>query len=120
MTRQALEQFIETEFDVLPEHLWAAFPSYAVFRNPRNKKWFGLVGDVEKRKLGLEGEGKTELLVLRCDPILIGSLVHNPGYLPAYHMSRKNWLSVRLDGSAPPEQVKDLLHLAYEIIDKSK
>jgi len=120
MNRQEIEGFIENEFGVLPEHLWAAFPDYAVFRNPRNKKWFGLIGDVEKSKLGLEGSGKADILVLRCDPILIGSLVHNPGYLPAYHMNRKNWLSVRLDGTAPPEQVMDLIHLAYEIIAKSK
>ncbi len=35
-------------------------------------------------------------------------------------MSKKNWVTVLLDGSAPDEQVKDLIHLSYEIIEKAK
>ena len=64
--------------------------------------------------------GKKDILVIKSDPILIGSLIHNKGYLPAYHMSKKNWVTVLLDGSAPDEQVKDLIHLSYEIIEKAK
>ncbi len=120
MKRQEVIDYIDEEFGVCPEQLWASFPNYLVFRNAKNKKWFGIMMDIESEKLGLGGSGKKDILVIKSDPILIGSLIHNKGYLPAYHMSKKNWVTVLLDGSAPDEQVKDLIHLSYEIIEKAK
>jgi len=102
------------------ERLWLTFPDYIVFRNPKNKKWFAIIMDIEKSKLGLEGEGKVDIVDLRCDNILIGSLLHNKGYLPAYHMSKKNWITALLDGSADENELKDLVHLSYEIIEKKR
>ena len=120
MNREEVIKFIYDEFGVEGERLWAQFPNYVVFRNKRNRKWFALIGDVEKGKLGLDGEGKTDVMVLKCDSILIGSLIHNEGYLPAYHMNKKTWISVLLEGKAPDEQIKDLIHLAFDIIDGKK
>ena len=119
MNRQEITEFIDNEFGVAPEQLWMSFPNYLVFRNQRNKKWFGIMMDIESEKLGLEGGGKTDILVIRCDSILLGSLLNNEGYLPAYHMSKKNWITVLID-KAPEEQIKDLIHLSFEIIDKAK
>ncbi len=118
MNRQEVIDFIENEFDVRPEYLWESFPDYAVFRNRKNKKWFALVAGIEKRKLGLDGNERISVLNVKCDPILIGSLLHNEGFLPAYHMSKKSWITIRLDGSAPDEQIKDLIRLSYELISK--
>ena len=118
MDRQEITYFIQNEFGVQGEQLWATFPDYTVFRNQRNKKWFAIIMDIEKQKLGLKGKGKVDIIDLKCDPILIGSLIRNNGYLPAYHMSKKSWITVLLDGSAPDEEIKDLIHLSFEIVDK--
>ena len=112
--------FIKNEFDVEGEHLWAHFPDYAVFRNQKNKKWFALIGSVEKNKLGLSGTERVHIINLKCDPILMGSLLHNKGYFPAYHMSKKSWITVLLDGSVNSEEVKELICLSYEIIERKK
>jgi predicted DNA-binding protein (MmcQ/YjbR family) len=42
----------------------------------------------------------------------------NKGYFPAYHMNKKSWLTVLLDGSVNDDELKDLIHLSYEIIEK--
>ena len=118
MNRFEVEKYIDNTFAVKSEQLWANFPNYIVFRNRRNKKWFGIIMDIEKAKLGLSGHGKADILVIRCDPILIGSLLHNKGYLPAYHMSKKSWITVLLDGSVAEGEMIDLIHLSYDIIDK--
>ena len=84
MNREEVIKFIKEYFGVEGKSLWAAFPNYLVFRNARNRKWFGLLGDVERGKLGLPGEGKVDLLVIRCDPLMVGSLIQTGGaYLPA-------------------------------------
>ncbi|MBO5494268.1 MAG: MmcQ/YjbR family DNA-binding protein [Eubacterium sp.] len=120
MNRYELTQFIEETFDIKGESLWVHFPNYLVFRNPRNKKWFGLIGDVERSKLGLEGQGKVDVFVFKCDPIMTGTLLDEKGFLPAYHMSRKSWMTALLDGSANEEKIKELACIAYEIIESKK
>ncbi len=120
MDREEIIDYIQNEFGVEEERLWLTFPEYIVFRNQKNKKWFAIIMDIEKSKLGLEGEGKIDIIDLRCDNILIGSLLHNKGYLPAYHMSKKNWITALLDGSADENKLKDLIHLSYEIIEKKR
>ena len=120
MNREEIIDFIKEEFDITEEHLWLAFPDYIVFRNKKNKKWFAIIMDIEKSKLGLDGEGKVDIIDLKCDPILIGSLLRNKGYLPAYHMSKKSWITVLLDGSVNDAELKDLIYLSYEMIEKKK
>ena len=116
MNRRDVIDFIKTEYDTPQEHLWMSYPDYIVFRNSINNKWFAVVMDVERQKLGLEGNGKVDVLNVKCDPILIGSLRLSKGYLPAYHMSKDKWLSVLLDGTVADNEIKDLIHLSYELI----
>ncbi len=44
--------------------------------------------DVPKNKLGLAGSDVIDVVNLKCDPILIGSLRKEPGIFPAYHMNK--------------------------------
>lgn len=53
--------------------------------------------DVPKNKLGLQGEEMLEVVDFKCDPILIGTLREEPGFFPAYHMSKDSWITVALD-----------------------
>ena len=116
MNRRDVIDFIKTEYDTPQEHLWMSYPDYIVFRNSINNKWFAVVMDVERQKLGLEGNGKVDVLNVKCDPILIGSLRLSKGYLPAYHMNKDKWISVLLDGTVADNEIKDLIHLSYELI----
>ena len=50
--------------------------------------------DVPKNKLGLQGEEMLEVVDFKCDPILIGTLREEPGFFPAYHMSKDSWITV--------------------------
>ena len=104
MNREQFIQYISDEYGVDEEYLFAKHPLFCVFRHSNNRKWFAVVMDVPKNKLGLEG----------ADALLIGSLRKEPGIFPAYHMSKANWVSVALDGSVPDEQIKMLLDMSYD------
>ena len=69
--------------------------------------------DLPRSKLGLAGDGRVEIVNLKCDPLLIGSLRGEPGFFPAYHMNRERWISVALDGSVPGETLGMLLAQSY-------
>lgn len=50
-------QYIANEYGVEREYLWTErFPTYAVFRNPENQKWFGIIMTIPGIHLGLETE----------------------------------------------------------------
>lgn len=114
MNRKQFIQYVTEQYGVDGEYLWANYPGYCAFRHPNNHKWLALVMDVPKNELGLQGMEILDVVNLKCDPILIGSLRKESGFFPAYHMSKAGWITVALDGSVPDEQIKMLLDMSYD------
>lgn len=114
MNRAELEQFILEHYSTEPDHPWMKYPGFAVFRHTGNQKWFALIMDVPKKRLGLQGDEPLDVVNFKCDPILIGSFLGEPGFFPAYHMSKESWITVALDGSVADDKIKLLLDVSYE------
>ena len=117
--RDNVLQYAKTTYGTTPERLWRSHPDFLVLRHEDNQKWYGLVMDVEREKLhlpdDLRKEDDVDILNLKCDPNLAGSLMANPGIFPAYHMNKVNWISVLLDGSVPEKQIFSLLDLSFDL-----
>lgn len=114
MNRNTLEQYILETYSAEAEYPWVKYPNFAVFRHANNKKWFALIMDVSKKKLGLQEEGCLSVVNLKCDRILVGSLREQPGFFPAYHMDKENWITVALDNRVPDETIQMLLDMSFE------
>ena len=71
--------------------------------------------DIEKSKLGLCSDEIIDVVNLKCDPALIGSVRNENGIFPAYHMNKSHWISVSLDGSTDDETVRWLLALSFDM-----
>lgn len=113
--KAAAVRFIKEEFGTEPDFPWSKPPGGAVFRHARSGKWFALLMQVDRQKLGLEADGVADILNLKCEPDLLGSLVDGRAYFPAYHMNKSHWITVLLDGSAPAERIRDLIRMSYEL-----
>lgn len=114
MNRAELERLILENYNGEPDFPWMKYPNYEVFRHSNNQKWFALLMEVPKSKLGLEGEDLLEVVNFKCDALLIGSLRCEPGFFPAYHMNKECWITVALDGSVPDDTIKMLLNESYD------
>ncbi len=114
MERREIEQYIFDTYSVEPDYPWMDTPESAVFRHAGNRKWFALVTTVSKSKLGLQEQAPLDIVNLKCDPILIGSLRMERGFFPAYHMNKDKWITAALDGSAPDDTIKMLLEMSYQ------
>lgn len=55
-----------------------------------------------------------DVVNLKCDTLLIGSLRCEPGFFPAYHMNKDSWITVALDGSVSDDKIKMLLDAGYD------
>lgn len=76
MNREELEAYILNHYATLPDYPWADTPRAAVFRHTDNQKWFALLMEVPRDKLGLPGTEMLDIVNFKCDPILISSLAH--------------------------------------------
>ncbi len=114
MDRTELEEYIRNNYGTEPDYPWIKYPNYGVFRHGSNKKWFAVIMDVPKEKLGLPGEEALQVVNFKCDPILLGSLLGEKGFFPAYHMSKASWITAALDGSVADDKMKMLLDMSFE------
>ena len=114
--RERIIQHIQDRYAAEPEHLWARYPNYAVFRQPASRKWFAAVMDVAMKSLDMTGDGTADVMDVKCGPVLVGSLLAQDGFLPAYHMSKSSWISILLDETVPDEQIFPLIELSYDSV----
>jgi predicted DNA-binding protein (MmcQ/YjbR family) len=118
MKREGLFQYITQEYDIQPDYPWN--DENAVLRHRDNRKWFAVVLKVSKEKLGMSGDEVVDVLNVKSDPELIGTLRMKDGFHPAYHMNKEKWISVRLDGSVSFEEIKSLIELSYDLTKSKK
>ena len=115
MNREELEAYILNHYSTEPDYPWADTPRAAVFRHAGNRKWFALVMEMPRDKLGLPGTEKLDIVNFKCNPILIASLRGETGIFPAYHMNKSSWITAALDDSVPAETIELLLDVSYEL-----
>ena len=121
MTRQELFTWIRQQYGTEPEYPWHDWN--AVLRHNDNNKWYGVVLEVSADKLGLPEAGiidVIDVLNVKSDPLLIGSLRGQDGYFPAYHMNKEKWLSIQLGKPELDDAIKDLLSLSYALTAPKK
>lgn len=114
MNRSELEKFISDNYVCTSDFPWMQYPSFRVFRHSNNKKWFAVIMDIPKNKIGLPSDDIISVVNLKSDPIMVGSLLRENGFFPAYHMTKNSWITVALDGSADDEKIKMLLDMSFE------
>lgn len=90
MNRSELEKFISDNYVCTSDFPWMQYPSFRVFRHPNNKKWFAVIMDIPKNKIGLPSDDIISVVNLKSDPIMVGSLLRENGFYPAYHMTKNS------------------------------
>lgn len=118
MNRSQLDKYITDKYGVTAERLFERNPRFQAYRHNDTKKWFAMIMDIPKSRLGLGVQDIIDVVNLKCDPLLIGSLRMEQGFYPAYHMNKENWITVALDSSAPDDKIKMLVDMSYEFTIK--
>ena len=97
MTRTQLIQQISEHYGAAPEYVFRDEPDICVFRHAGNRKWFAIIMKVSGRSLGLSDPAPRDVANFKADPLYIGSLLGEPGFLPAYHMNKTHWITAVLE-----------------------
>ena len=109
LARQIIE-FARAEWGEEPEFLWDKFPDYAVLRRRDTVKWYALVARLAADKVGGDENELVEIVNLRRTDGMAGER-----FLPAYHMNKKTWTTIVLDGTTASDELLSLLTASREI-----
>ena len=115
---RTVTDYIKQAYGDEPEFLWEKFPENAVFRRKDTGKWYGALLRLSRRKLGLDSDETVDILDLRVKSEEIDALLDGRRYFPGYHMSKKHWFTVCLDGSVPAEEICRRIDMSYELAVK--
>ncbi|MBR3386591.1 MmcQ/YjbR family DNA-binding protein [Candidatus Saccharibacteria bacterium] len=112
--------YIKSEYGAEPEFLWPErSPDYCIFRHSVNRKWFALIGTAPYTTLGINKDGKANIINLKFDKNQTYDFAEtNDHIFPAYHMNKNNWITIWLDGTLPDELVFELIKKSYLLSDK--
>ena len=99
-----------------PDDPWSGrYPGIGVFRRDGGRKWYAIVMNLDGAKVGRPGT-RCDVMAIRAGAARVGKLLTIHGFLPAYHMNRKNWVSVVLDDTVPDAVVLAELAAARELV----
>lgn len=117
MERKEVFAYVKEQYGIDPDYPWGRKPhsDNAVLRHRAGGKWFGLIMDVPKIKLGLNEEGSATVLNVKCDPIARMALLDRSGVQPGYHMNKEHWISVILGGGLSEEEVFKVIDQSYAL-----
>lgn len=115
---QSVIKYVAEKYGDKLEFLWEKFDDNAIWRRQDNKKWYGIILTVTKNKLGLKSDERVEALDLRADPERIPEMVDGVKIFGGWHMNKKHWITVCLDGSVPLNDICRMIDISYNLAKK--
>ena len=89
--REEIFQYVKKKYKTVPDYPFRTAPTYPVLRHVDTRKWFALIMDVPREKLGLKGTEYVDIINVKLgDPMLADMLVRQPGYFYGYHITRSD------------------------------
>ena len=107
--------YIKNKYGDELEFLWEKSPKNAVIRRKSSNKWYAVILTVSKRKLNLDCDEIIEVINLHNIAEEIEKLIDNKKYFPAYHMNKKYWCTICLDGTVELKEIYKLIDISYEL-----
>ncbi|MCH5324329.1 MAG: MmcQ/YjbR family DNA-binding protein [Eubacterium sp.] len=114
----AVIEYVRKRYGGELEFLWEKFPDNAIWRRADNRKWYGLIVALPKRKLGLDSAEIAEIIDLRLKPEQMAKTVDGERYFTGWHMNKKSWYTMILDGSVPNEEIFQRIDESYILAGK--
>ncbi len=120
MDRNRIFEHCKEYYGTVPEYLWERYPSFAVLRHRGNRKWYAVVMEIPRKKLGIMQEGKVEVINVKLGEVMAGSVRDERGVFPAYHMAKGQWVTALLDGTVPEETLLAFIDISHNLTDQRR
>lgn len=115
-SKQAKEviEYIKNKYDDEFEFLWEK-SNNAIVRHKENNKWYAAILTVSKNKIGIDSNEVVDIIDLKMLPEDIEEIVDNENYFLGYHMNKKHWITIILDGRVEIEEIYEFIDMSYHL-----
>ncbi len=114
--RDEVEEYIRGTYAGEAEHPWMRYPDYIVFRHGDNRKWYALIMNIPRSRLGLPDDAPADVLNVKLGDLMLRDfLLKREGFFPGWHIARGNWISVLLDGTVAREEIFGLIDASFRV-----
>lgn len=110
-----INKYIIEKYNDKPEFLWEKFPGFGIYRNKNNNKWYAAIMNIDRSKLD-NGSGEIEIINLKLERQKINQLLKQKGFYQAYHMNKKDWISIILNDTLEDNIIVSLIDESYNLI----
>ena len=110
--------YAKKKYGTEPEYLWDKFPRNAVGRRNDNNKWYFALLSVNASKLGLEKNEIIEVIDIRASKDKVPELLKQENIYPAYHMNKKSWITIILNGTMKSSEIFKYIDESYILAKK--
>lgn len=104
-----LLEYAQEKYGESCEYLWEKFPDNGVLRRADNRKWYAAILTTNGNKVGLSTDEIVEIVDLRAEEDEVPELIVRRGFAPAWHMNKKSWVTVHLNGMVEFSTITELL-----------
>ena len=108
MTKQKFIEYCLNTFCTSPDYPFDDWMESAVLRHADNKRWYAIVLRVSRCKFGFDSDEVIDVVNLKLPTEMFGSFGAADGVYPAYHMNKRTWFAIQLDGGV---EFSELLRL---------
>lgn len=115
--RKLLLDYVREKYGTIPEEPWED-NNHATIKTSNSKKWYGIFMYLPYKTLGLDKNGKIDVLNVKLNPEVIKSLIDKKHFFPAYHMNKKYWITILLDSDTDLNLVKSLIDESFNLVEK--
>ena len=113
-----LIKYIAEKYGDEPEFLWEKYPDCAIIRRAETKKWYFLIMPIPRSKLGFDTDEVVEVVNFHASADEIPDLLKQGNIYPGYHMNKKHWISVIMDGTLEIDEIYRLVDKSYKLAKK--
>lgn len=117
MENKEILNYVKNVYGTTPEHCWIEHPECIILHTNDVDKWYGVLMNVSREKIGAEGDGNVWILTVRANTEVPADFVDDKGVFPGYLMNPKEWTSILLDGTVGEISILDFLDRSYELAE---
>ncbi|MCR5439502.1 MAG: MmcQ/YjbR family DNA-binding protein [Selenomonas sp.] len=117
---EELLRYVQNTYGDEIEYPWKDDMDAAVIRSHLNRKWYAVFMKVHPSKIGLGGSQPIRIMNLHGTAEQVSALVDGERYFSGWHMNRKYWYTICLDGSIPMMELQQRIDESYALAQSKK
>lgn len=115
MTKEFIFQYFKDYVGTIIDNPFKNDFDTFVLRHSNSKKWFALLMTVKGSSV-FQNKEECNVVNVKCDEVLSELLRKKyRGIIPAYHMNKKKWITIILDGDVPDLEIISLIEHSFDL-----